>query len=377
MNVAYLGPLKDYSGYGEANRHAVCALDAAGVKVMAQLVAYSHDSPNFGEIGQQVGRLLQNEDDYSIKILHTTPDQYRRHMESDKYHIGHFFWETDCVPEDFAAGLELMDEIWTGSQAGRAAILAAGVKTPIHVFPQALDTARPVPAKKYQLPGFDGFLFYSIFEWTDRKNPLALLETYYKNFQAGDKVGLLLKTYFVDFTLPRKRMIRGEIESLKRRLGLSSYPPVFLFLDLLDRDQMMRLHITGDCFVSAHRGEGWGVPQVEAALAGNPMISTSYGGCHEYFTDQQNAWLLPYKMVPVRGMEHSARWYTGAQNWAEVNREALGDAMVQAAGNPGRALRMGGRAKELVCQDFNFQAVGKLMAARLHEIEIKLGGENA
>lgn len=46
MNVAYLGPLKDYSGYGEANRHFVCALDEGHVD--PQLVSYSHESSDFG-----------------------------------------------------------------------------------------------------------------------------------------------------------------------------------------------------------------------------------------------------------------------------------------------------------------------------------------
>src|SRR3954462_8302370 len=112
MNVAYLGPLKDYSGYGEANRHIVAALDAAGVPVRAQMVTYTHDSADFGTLGETVDRLLQNNFDYPVKIIHTTPDQYRRFKEPGKYHIGHFFWETDLVPEEFAAGLQLMDEIW-------------------------------------------------------------------------------------------------------------------------------------------------------------------------------------------------------------------------------------------------------------------------
>ncbi len=53
--------------------------------------------------------------------------------------------------------------------------------------------------------------------------------------------------------------------------------------------------MTFDCFVSAHRGEGWGVPQMEAMLMGKPIISTSCGGIHEHLKDKEDALLLPFK----------------------------------------------------------------------------------
>ncbi len=372
MNVAYLGPLKDYSGYGEANRHAVAALNAAGVTVMAQMVAYTPEASDFGKLGQLVDDLCKNTDDYKIKILHTTPDQYAKYMERGKFHIGHFFWETDRVPDQFAQGLKLMDEIWTGSKANEEAIRAAGVKTPIKIFPQATETNRNWP-DKYGIDGFDGYLFYSIFEWIERKNPEALLAAYFEEFQNGENVGLLIKTYFGNFTMARKKHIRSAVENLKRRMQLKNYPPLFLYLDLMDRHQVMRVHQTGDCFVSAHRGEGWGVPQVEAMLAGKPVISTGYGGVHEYLSPDSDAILLPYEMEAVRGMNHSSFWYTADQNWAKVDHQALREALRWAYKHRNtKAPLMGRTGRETATELFNFDVVGKAMADRLAEIEAKL-----
>ena len=36
------------------------------------------------------------------------------------------------------------------------------------------------------------------------------------------------------------------------------------------------LHERGDCYVSLHRGEGWGYPLFEAASRGTPVIATGY-----------------------------------------------------------------------------------------------------
>lgn len=371
MNVCYQGPLLDYSGYGEANRHFIAALEAAGVSVSGELLAYSKERADYGTLGPLISRVLQNRDYYKIKIMHTTPDEFKRLKEPGKYHIAHFFWETDKIPEVFAEGLQLVDEIWTGSEANKAAIIKGGVDKPIHIIPQPIETERTWPGP-YELPGFDGYTFYSIFEWTDRKNPEALIRAFYEEFNRGENVCLLLKTYFKNFNLGNKRMIRNIIDNIKRSMPGGDYPPVFLYLDLMDRQQIMRFHVTGDCYVSAHRGEGWGVPQVEAMLAGKPVISTGYGGVHEYLQPGKTAMLLDYDMVPLKGMAHSTHFYGTDQMWADVKIEALRENMRFAFNNPEVMAEIGQAGQATVLEQFSLERVGKLMATRLGEIEASL-----
>ncbi len=374
MKVAYCGPLKDYSGYGEANRHAVAALHAAGVDVMPQIMSYSRESSDYGKVGQLVDELAAKDQgpevDWQVQILHVTPNEYERLMHRGAYHIGHFFWETSKLPEEFVDGLNMMDEIWTGSEANKKAIKVSGVKPPVYVYPQAIETEREWP-EAYQVPEFDGYLFYSIFEWTDRKNPEALLKAFYREFKPSDNVGLLIKTYFQNFSMTNRRMIRSKIRRIKSEMMRDDLPPVFLYLDLMDRHQIERVHQTGDCFVSTHRGEGWGIPQVEAALASNPVISTGYGGCHEYFTPK-TAKVIPYDLVSLRGMDHSRKWYSSDQDWAEIKPDKLQEAMRWAHDNQADSKKMGMAANKLVTKRFNFKTVGKEMADRLKLIEEQL-----
>lgn len=371
MTVCYQGPLLDYSGYGEANRHFVAALDSVGVDVVGELVAYSKERADYGTLGPIVTKALQNNQHYKIKIMHTTPDEFERLREPGKYHIAHFFWETDKIPQVFVDGFQHVDEIWTGSEANKAAILKGGVDKPVHIIPQPIETEREWP-DKYELPEFDGFLFYSIFEWTDRKNPEALLRAYYSAFTKGENVGLLIKTYFRNFNLSNKRMIRQTVAKVQAEFG-GNLPPVFLYLDLMDRQQIMRLHQTGDVYVSAHRGEGWGVPQVEAMLAGHMIISTGWGGMHEYVEDGKNAVLIPYKMQPLKGMDHSAHFYSSDQRWADIDIKDLATAMSETYQAPAAKIAKIAKAgQQLVLDQFNLQRVGKLMADRLAEIEATL-----
>lgn len=372
ITIAYQGPLLDYSGYGEANRHFVAALQAAGVDVVGQLVAYTKDRADYGTLGPVVERALQNRSHYKIKILHVTPDEIKRLSEPGKYHIAHFFWETDKIPQAFVEGLNSVDEIWTGSEANKAAIKRGGVDKPVYIFPQPIETERAWP-QKYEIADFDGFMFYSIFEWTDRKNPEALLRAYYSAFKKEDNVGLLVKTYFRNFNLSNKRMIRDTVRKIQEEFGgPESTPPVFLYLDLMDRQQIMRVHTTGHVYVSAHRGEGWGVPQVEAMLAGHAIISTGYGGVHEYLSDRSNALIIPYEMQPLRGMDHASHFYSSDQKWADIKSDDLQQLMRIAYDHQGLTNTIALYGQALVNDQFNLKRVGGLMKNRLEDIEASL-----
>lgn len=367
--ICYEGPLKDYSGYGEANRHAAAALDAAGVDICCKLVKYTSEPSNFGTIGQIVDGLLEKKGEYRIKIIHTTPDEYKRLIEPGKYHIGHFFWETSKVPEVYVDGLNLMREIWTGSEANKQAMIDSGVTRPIYIYPQAIETDRAWP-KQYEIPDFDGFLFYSIFEWTDRKNPLGLIRAYYEEFGHRDNVGLLIKTYMRSFTFTAKNKIRDQINTIKTEFG-ENLPPIFLYLDLMDRNQIMRLHKTGQCYVSPHRGEGWGIPIAEAMLAGNMPIVTGYGGISEYL-DSDTSIVLPYTMQPLKGMDQASYLYDSSQEWADPDIKDIRKAMREAYDDKDATATKGRKAQTWISTNFNLKVVGKAMADRLMEIEAGL-----
>ena len=366
MRVCYVGPVFDYTGYGEANRHFVKALHEAGVDVRVVPVSYVPDIADFGALGQLCKELSQKTNDYEVKILHVTPDQYSKFYEHGKYHIGHLFWETSKIPQEFADGARTMQEIWTGSQTNAAAIEAAGVNAPIFICPQAIETERD-ESKPYSLPNFDGYLFYSIFEWNERKNPRTLIRAFYEEFSESENVGLLVKTYYKNFSERDSDYLTGELKRLKREYG-GGRAPVFAFRHLMDRHQVNRLHQTGDCFVLPHRGEGWGIPIAEAMVYGKPAITTGYGGLNDYLTDQ-TAYRLPYKMIPVEGIDLNHRWYTPDQRWANVEIADLRAAMRRVFNERKEAEAIGKAGQQFVKDNFNFLAVGTKLKQRLELIK--------
>ena len=369
MNVRYCGPGLDYSGYGEANRHDIAALTSAGIGVTVELTRHCLEIAEFGQLGEMVRNLSTTPLEYQIKILHTTPNIYGQFIEPGKYHIGRVFWETDKLPPDFAAGISLVNEIWTGSEYCARAIRNSGIDKPIYIIPEAID-ANVGTVLPYKTPKIEEYRFYSIFEWTERKNPVALLEAYWQEFTEKDAVALVLKTYVDNFTPDKRRTIDEYIAAIKKRLQLPYYAPVYLYRHLIARNQIYAFHKTFDCFVSPHRGEGWGIPQMEAMLTGNPIISTDCGGIHEYLKDKETAYLLPCTMVPLVGNTRNQQWYRDDQKWAQVTVGDIRAAMRYVYGHRDEARGVGELGQKLVKDSFATEVVGKKMLERLQTIQL-------
>lgn len=369
--VKYSGTFLDYSGYGQANRSFITALYHAGVDLTTELVVQVPERGFFGWTGELCKDLQGLEIDYKIKIIHLTPDMYPRYMESGKYHIGHLFWETDQLPKEWVGPCNKMNEIWTASDKQAEMIKKSGVTVPIKWFPQPIDI---LPSKEkeipYIIPGFSGFVFYSIFQWIERKNPRALIVNFWKAFKDVEDACLLIKTYRTNYTDGEFDRIKETIEQWKRENPQDKYPKVFMVRKLMNTKQMFRLHSTGNCYVSTSRGEGWCIPAVEAALMGKPIISIDQTGFVDYLTKEQ---FYPCDSTADQIVEvPNIQYYKAYQNWLEINPEALVNQMKEVYNNQKEATVVGKKARQYVLDNFNYWVVGRAMKDRIEEISKEL-----
>lgn len=365
--VKYTGTAQDYSGYGSANRAFITALYVAGVDVTTELLRQTGEWADNGWTEKLSKSLEKRNINYKVKIIHLTPDIYRRYMEPNKYHIGHLFWETDRLPKEWIEPCNKMGEIWTSSDKMAEVFKASGVKVPIYSFPQPIDIG--IADKnygRYSIPGHKGYLFYAMFQWIERKNPKALLRAYWEAFTGRRDVSLLLKTYRVNFNKDEFLKIEEEITRWKREFRLPHYPQVILVRTLLDQDKIYKLHQTADCFVSADHGEGWNRCLHEALLMGKPSITTARGGIHEYLNNDLY-FPIPSTYVPVKEVPWIP-YYKEGQRWADIDHEKLKDAMLFAFANRDLVTAKGMVAKDFIKDNFSYQKIGEKMRRRLEAI---------
>ena len=369
--VQYCGSLFDTTGYGEANRAFVTALHLAGVNVTTEPVVQTSFRATHGWEGELAKQLENRRIPYRVKIIHLTPDIATKYFTKGCYHIQHLFWETDKLPEEWIAPLNQMNEIWVSSLHMKKLVESNGVKVPIFAFPQPIDiTHADKNYEAYQIPYHKGFMFYSIFQWLDRKNPQALLRAYWEAFEGRQDVTLLLKTFRFNYGNDEFAKIREDIN--KWKIGFGSdfiFPKVLLVKDLLTKEAMMRIHRTGDCYVSCSRGEGWERPMAEALLMGKTAISTARGGIHEYLNDE-HYFRLDDERVPV--IENPLiKYYTADQHWFDVDIGHLKKTMWFVFNKSSIASAKGIVAKDHIKSLFSYHKVGQQMLERLREIYSK------
>ena len=184
----------------------------------------------------------------------------------------------------------------------------------------------------------------------ERYGTTLLLEVFRETFSPEEDVTLVIHDYGAtsgDQTL--KRLVAEGPER----------PRVELRTEFLSKDALVRLYRSCDAFVSAHRGEGFGMKILDALACGLPTVATAFGGTTDFCTEETS---LPvaHDLVPI-GPCLDARSLRPANGpvWAEPRREALASRLRWLLENPEEARTLGRRAAETVRGRFTWERAAR------------------
>jgi glycosyltransferase involved in cell wall biosynthesis len=248
-------------------------------------------------------------------------------------------WETDTFPDIYAAALATYDGVIVPSDFC-ADVLGAHhiVQFLPRVVPHCFDEGfwpKPQPhATGLERP----YRFYTIGAWGERKNSLGILRAYLHAFTKSDNVELMMCISDADF---------DEIRSVIARTGIpedqlpSIHVPVMTNGISLSEEQLVELHQTADCFVTATRCEGFGLGMFEAAISGRYVIAPTFGGHVDFLEDYAGFMPIRAQLTPCVGVERKelARdgyqisrvtmppGVTGKHLWADPDLSDLSDRM--------------------------------------------------
>lgn len=368
ISVRWNAPLVDGSGYAEAARNYIAALSSVGVDVTARSVSFEGARSDYGRAGQLSEAAMVREVSYAINICFTTPDHFHLFLDPKRYNIGMFDWETDVLPIEWVAECNAMDEVWVPAHWTADVARKSGVVRPIYVFghcasPDDYRSARPLIFP--ELPE-NLYKFYSIFQWTERKNPKGLLKAYLTEFTDKDPVVLIVKTYRSSYSESEQNAVLSEIRKIKADVGGGNSPRVMVIPAMLTKEEMLGLHRMADCFVLIQRAEGWGLPHFEACMMGKPVITTGYSANLE-FTKPEYSYLVGHGMTAVRGMDWIP-WYRPNMIWADPSVAECKKRMRHVFQNRDEARRNGKSAQAFVQANFSWLTIGSKIKARLTEI---------
>jgi glycosyltransferase involved in cell wall biosynthesis len=282
--------------------------------------------------------------------------------------VGLTAWETDRIPTAIAQQLSDLDALICPSQHTANAIRRSGLDSdvPIHVVPHAL-TIRPPSAGELSGRSETGrYVFYTIGTNIPRKNLAAVIAAYCRAFApTGFKdMGLVVKTSADSGGL--RALYRDGLELSKT--GAS--PKIALYGEKWPASRIRELHLQSDCWVDATRGEGFGLPQCEAVIMGNPVITTNWGAQTEVIqAPGVEAHLVESSLVPVDEAMAAIGVYRSDQQWADPDVDCIAAAMqsTSAAGKQPKRLE-GARA---TAEMYSLEKVGVQLMGVLDAVKVE------
>ena len=375
MDVLYFSCPYDLSGYGAVSRNHLRELDTykkMGLNIRLKVKKFWRGvSPELGKTGDILNRLEQapiSNDDF-IFLEHLTPENFFIDPRA-KYHIAYTPFETDGAPVSWLLPLKGMDEIWVPSQHNKNAYARVGMDPKkIHVIPHGVEVEKfnpDIEPLKYNRGKFN---FGSIFDWTERKNPVALIRAYYNAFYKGEDVTLTIRSFW-RFPLEKSReYILQEVEKIKNGYaGRKEFPNILFWFDTLSENVIPNLYKSFDCFVLPSRGEGFGLPFLEAMACGVPTIGPKWGGSTEFMNDS-NSILVDGKVIPISNqMFLKMQPQYGGQSWFDIDEVELSRAMRWVYDNPKKSKNISNNAVKDVCEKWTWKHTAQKICKRLEEI---------
>ncbi len=361
--VALEGSFLILSGHARINQALGCRLlDAEFLDVTLDPSesgsAASRVLPQREKIERGLGR---NPSRLDITIRHQWPPDFRPPESGSLACI--VPWEHRAVPRAWVRDVErTVDELWVPSGFVAASFVEGGVNPErVQVIPNgfAPEVFHP-QVLPWRPAGCRACMFLFVGGTIRRKGADLLLQAYADAFSEDDDVTLVFKDTGAS-SFYRHNTLLPQVQKMGRRPGMA---PIVVLTEEIEDGKLASLYRGSDALVLPYRGEGFGMPLVEAMACGRPVVTTAAGPATE-FCSREFAYLVPAVEVPVTEPPPPFGEFTAEWSWFEPDLIALAEALRAIYENRAEAARRGQLAAEHVARTHTWPRVTQLYLDRI------------
>lgn len=333
------GPLLSKSGYGTHTRQVYKWLKTTGWNIRTDITQWGLTSwyvnPDaldglVGDIMQNTGKELLSND---ISIQVQLPNEWDSNLA--KVNVGITAGvEATKVSENWVKCVNAMDLVVVPSQFTKRGFVESGApENKIVVIPEAFSEYINSSAKApIVIPGLEcidtsfNFLVFgqitSMSSESDRKNIFNTVKWFCEEFEGENDVGLIIKSNLGTTNVFHRRKLQNLFSKLLEQVRKNNKPSVYLINGDMDVAEIAGLFQSPkvNALLTLTRGEGYGLPIIDAAASGLPIVATNWSG-HLEFLKHGNFSKVSYNLKPVHESMCDGNIFIPDACWAEVDEQ--------------------------------------------------------
>ncbi len=331
--VLVRGPLLSKSGYGEHSRQVLrYLLEKPGLKVETQVLPWGITpwkiDPEDPDVKSILSRTSNMDRKYDLSFQIQLPNEWDPSLAIKNIGVTASV-ETDiCNPEWTLTHTNKMDKVIVPSVHAKKNLGGNSVSSiknisvvPESFFDEINEDCDPIDL---DLKSDFNFLTVGILTgkdpFSDRKNLFYLIKWFVEEFKNDPDVGLVIKTSQGRDSQIDRVSTKQLLRAVLNEVGHRGSPKIYFLHGSMSRKDMVGLYKNKKikAFLSATRGEGFGLPHLEAAACGLPVIATDWSA-HKEFLDLGKWIKIKYRLEPVHSNRIDDAIFIKGSKWAEVD----------------------------------------------------------
>tara|TARA_Y100001973_G_scaffold95227_1_gene148330 strand:- start:2640 stop:3821 length:1182 start_codon:yes stop_codon:yes gene_type:complete len=202
----------------------------------------------------------------------------------------------------------------------------------------------------------------------DRKNLVNTISWALEALKDSPEVGIIAKVSVGKSTSEDRKITLEFLNSVVKSFRKGPYPRVHLIHGHMTDAEIAGLYSLDSVigYISATRGEGYGLPIIDAAASGIPVVTTNWSG-HLDFLDKKFL-KVDYDLVKISETRVDERIFVKNAKWANPKKESFQDCLRELIANQEKYSKRSQELKRKVRRKFSKKSIIKIYDKIFQEI---------
>jgi glycosyltransferase involved in cell wall biosynthesis len=272
-------------------------------------------------------------------------------------------FESTRVPPTIMSTMLAADQVWVPSEWGRKVLIDNGAEADrCWVMPEGVDSHKYHPYSPRVDSPIMSYLITGKYEL--RKSIIETIVAWIQEFGNDPDVELIVKSnHFANQT--------EKYNELSNWLGTTGINNVRVLWGAIPEADLVDLYQQSHVFVLPSKGEGWGLPLIEAAAVGLPIITTMYSAQTEFLQHITSSVIaVEYDPIPIACAEYQYFYPTEDGNWGKWVQPRVDSIRAALRTSRNNYAALGAQARvnsEIIRRDFSWDQCAFRVVQTLHK----------